>query len=73
MKYPLKKAKNEAPRELVNGVPLTSRVFLGQDEGTLSQEIAKQVEDEMQYLVIQIVCKYKDDSYSLNSLTDSFE
>ena len=73
MKYPLKKAKNEASRELVNGVPLISRVFLGQDESTLSQEIAKQVEDEMQYLVIQIVCKHKDDSYSLNSLTDSFE
>ena len=53
--------------------PWKFRAFWGQDENTSSQEIAKQVRDDMKSLVGQIVDKQRIVLYSFDSLTVSFE
>ena len=53
--------------------PWKFRAFWGQDENTSSQEIAKQVRDDMKSLVGQIVYKQRVVLYSFDSLTVSFE
>lgn len=53
--------------------PWKFRAFWGQDKNTSSQEIAKQVRDDMKSLVGQIVYKQRVVLCSFDSLTVSFE
>lgn len=60
-------------RRMADIFPWKFRAFWGQDENTSSQEIAKQVRDDMKSLVGQIVYKQRIVLYSFDSLTVSFE
>lgn len=46
-------------------LPSRSRAFQEQNENSSSQEIARQVEDDMQFHMAQIICKQRDVHISL--------
>ena len=65
-----KKAKSRVSRRLADILGSTPRVFQGQDEIKSSQDTARQVENDMQSLLDQIICKQGDSSYSRDNFAD---
>lgn len=66
-----KKAKSRISRRLAEILGSTPRAFQGQDEIKSSQETARQVENDMQSLLGQIICKQGDSSHSRDNFANS--